>query len=264
VRPDEPRFDPATYPGPRPDGPVLVADGHSTPVEDLHDLVGLGAVAPRRAAPGSGTEAADAWRWIVAYGANASPPRLVDKRLDRDGAVLLPAELRDHVPAFEARRTGYGAVPLTLVPSPGAVTATWVLGLRAASTALLDRTEGRLRGDLEVPADQPRHDHEPAADDGVHVAPPGTYRLARIGTVRVAGALVLEGALAYVPGPATRVQVVGDGWRTWPTWGQADAAAHVDRRGPALPAPAPAEVLVGPWPSTPLRWEGGEAAARQG
>jgi hypothetical protein len=263
MRSDGLRFDPATYPGPRPDGPVLVADGRSTPLDDLHDLVALGAVAPPDRASGAGTGPADAWRWIVAYGSNASPPRLLDKRLDRDGAVLLPAELRDHVPAFEARRTGYGAVPLTLVPSPGMVTATWVLGLRATTTSLLDRTEGRLRGDLEVPADQPRDDRGSSVHDGVHVAPPGTYRLARVGTVEVAGAFVLEGALAYVPGPTTRVQVVDDGWRTWPTWGQTDAAAHVDRGGPDLPAPAPAEVVVGPWPSTPLRWEGREATRRR-
>lgn len=245
--PRAPRFDPTSYPGPRPRGPVLCLDGE---VVDLDVYAWLdGGAGPRaarlRGSPAPVLQQPSDVRFSVAYGSNASPARLRDKGLDVGGAVLLPARLTDHVPAFEARRTGYGAVPLTLVPDPGAVTDTWVLGLPPTATTLLDRTEGRVS------------DHTPerveAEGSDSRFAPPGTYQLGRIGAVTVAGRWCLAGALAYLPGRATRIQCERDGsWRTWPRVEQAGAVAHLDGGGPSRPAPPVAEPVWGPWPSTPL------------
>lgn len=183
-------------------------------------------------------------RFSVAYGSNASPARLMDKGLTARGALLLPAVVRGWVAAFEGRRTGYGAVPLTLVPAPGAVTRTWVLGLVPAALVELDRTEGR------VPGHTPAHVRPEAGD--ARFAAPGTYQLGRVGDVEVAGRFVVRGAVAYLPGPATRVQVVAGGWRTYPASDQADAARHVDEEGPTFRAPSVGEVVLGPWPETVL------------
>jgi hypothetical protein len=68
----------------------------------------------------------------------------------------------------------------------------------------------------------------------------------------VAGRWLLHDALAYLPGPWTRVQVVEAGWRTWPEHDQADAAGHVDQGGPSSPAPDVVASILGPWPQTPL------------
>lgn len=223
------RFDPASYPGSRPDGPVLISDDEVVP---LH-LDGP-AAAPLRLAAAHG----DAGRWPVlapgaarfslAYRSNAAPDRLHDKALTGAGAVLLPARVRGWVPAFEARRTGYGAVPLTLVPEPGAVTETWVLGVPTSVLPLLDLSEGREPDGAPAEPTSDRWDHRQA--------PPGTYQLGRIGDVEVAGGFRLPDALAYLPGPSTDVQVDEDGaWRTWQRVDQAAAGRHVDRAGPSGP-----------------------------
>jgi hypothetical protein len=228
-------FDPASYPGPRPDGPCLVHEGA------VHEAVLPAApVAGPRADADAEVTDLDAVRWVVAYGSNASPSRLVDKGLDARGAWLLPATLEGWVATFEDRPTRYGSIPLTLVPDDGARLETWVLGVHVADLATLDRTEGRYPADVV------------AVDDG-HSAPPGVYRLGHVGEVEVADRWRLPDALAYLPGARTRVQVTAEGaWRTWPHWDQAAAAAHVAAGGPAaVPPPVPAPV-TGPWPETPL------------
>lgn len=239
-----PRFDPATYPGRRPDGPVLVIGG---------EVVALRLDGPPHAplrvdpttAPGP-VPVLDPGvaRFSVAYGSNASPSRLMDKQLTDQGAILLPAVVRDWVAAFEGRRTGYGAVPLTFVPSSGAVTRTWVLGLVPQALPHLDRTEGR------VPEHTPARVAPEAGD--ARFAAPGTYQLGRVGDVEVAGRFVVRGAVAYLPGPAARVQVVDGAWRTYPASDQAAAAHHLDDDGPTAPPPSIGEVVLGPWPETPL------------
>lgn len=221
-----PRFDPARYPGGRPDGPVLVTDHAQVPI-------GADEVADR-------TDV----RWVVAYGANASPDRLRDKGLTGPGALLFPARLEGWVAAFEARVTGYGAVPLTLVPEPGARTDTWVLGVHRDLVGVLDRTEGRVPGGAP-----PRVD--PGAGSARH-APPGTYQLGRVGPVDIAGGWVLPDGLAYLPGPSTEVQCSEDGWRTWPTHDQAAARRHVAVGGSSSPAFWLREPVFGSWPATPL------------
>jgi hypothetical protein len=235
VRP--PRFDPARYPGERPGGPVLVTDEGQVPV-------GVAAAVER-------TDL----RWLVAYGANASPDRLRDKGLTGPGALLLPARLHGWVAAFEARLTGYGAVPLTLVPQPGVRTDAWVLGVHRDLVGVLDRTEGRVPDGcpdrVDPDAGSPRH------------APPGSYQLGRVGPVRVAGGWVLPDGLAYLPGPSTAVQRCDDGWRTWPAHDQAAAGRHLAGDGPSAPAPRPRAPVLGPWPMTPLvreeTWRGGQS-----
>jgi len=239
-----PRFDPSQYPGRRPDGPVLVIDDEVVPLR----LDGS-PDAPLRTDPGATAGPVPVLepgvaRFGVAYGSNASPARLMDKRLTARGAILLPAVVRGWAAAFEARRTGYGAVPLTFVPSPGAVTSTWVLGLAPAELPLLDRTEGRIATGTPDEVDW--------QDDDGRFAPPGTYQLGRVGDVHVAGRFLVRGAVAYLPGPATQVQRIAGDWRTHPASDQAAAARHVDAGGPAAPAPPPRDVLLGDWPDTPL------------
>lgn len=233
-------FDPHGYPGPRPDGPTLV---HR---RDTH-AVRLAAEGDGRPRPDAPVDAEvldpDALRWVVAYGSNASPGRLVDKGLDERGAVLLPAELEGWVPAFEARRTGYGSVPLTLVPQADARLRTWVLGVHVDDVPALDRSEGRVLSDAVGVT----------WGDDLRSAPAGSYRLGHVGEVRVAGGWRLADGLAYLPGPRTRVQVDRDGaWRTWPRWRQADAASHVAAGGPSREPPPVERPVTGPWPETLL------------
>lgn len=235
------RFDPAGYPGPRPTGPVLVEAGR------VHPLVLDGPPQrPWRRADGGRVPVSERLRLSVAYGANAAPSRLIDKGLDRRGVVLLPARLRGWVPAFEARRTGYGAVPLTLVPAadPETLVDTFVLGVDVDDLAVLDRSEGRA---------PTRYTPRETADD-VRTAPHGTYVLGRVGPVTVAERFLLADALAYRPGPGTRLLTRHGDWLTWPSHSQAEAVAALEAGAVSRPAPPTQRVVEGDWPSTPLDW----------
>jgi hypothetical protein len=78
---------------------------------------------------------------IVAYGANADPAMLAAK-LGAGAAVRgRPARLADHDVAFSAHVSPYGAIPATLVASPGASLAVHVLRLAPADLERLDATE---------------------------------------------------------------------------------------------------------------------------
>jgi len=78
---------------------------------------------------------------VVAYGANADPAMLAVK-LGAGAAVRgRPARLADHDVAFSAHVSPYGAIPATLVPSPGASVAVHVLRLTPADLERLDATE---------------------------------------------------------------------------------------------------------------------------
>lgn len=121
------RFDPSSYPGWRPDGPVLVRDDEPVPLslDDamLHD---------------------PAWRWSVGFGSNACPDRLVDKGLAERGALLLPAQVKGWRAAWEARRSPMtGSVPVTLVPDPGFTLHAWALGMHVDDADAMDFSEGR-------------------------------------------------------------------------------------------------------------------------
>lgn len=243
-------FDPDRYPGPRPDGPVVVHRGDvwpvvvdgtcDTPVRLADRAITDGAPNPARVTV---LAALQRVRFSVAYGSNASPQRLVDKGLDRDGALLLPARMADVAPAYELRRTGYGAVPVTLVPDVGRVVDTWVLGIPEERTGRLDASEGRSRHATTGASER----------DDRRQAPAGSYRLALVGEVAVADRFRLPAALAYCPGPATRIQLLPDGRpRTWPEHDQADARDHLDTAAASGPAPPVGEVVDGAWPATPL------------
>ena len=258
-----PSFDPRRYPGPRPTGPTLVLDGACWALALTADPARPW-LPPGSAPPSPAGDAPSSLRWSLAYGANASPARLVAKGLDRRGAVLLPARITGWAPAFEHRMTSYGAVPVTLVPLPGAMTATWVLGVSAQDTAVLDASEGRAPGDSGVPADaEVARLPGPRPADG-HAPPRGTYRLGRIGEVVVAGRFRLLDALAYLPGPSTRIQVDAAGTpRCWPAHDQAAARRHLDAGGDWSPAPHVAAPVEGEWPVSHLlsagrhRWSAG-------
>lgn len=214
-----PRFDPATYPGSRPAGPVLVFQGEAWPL-------GIGADGFQAPGPAAGAAVlAGPVRWSVAYGANANVDRLVDKALDSNGAILLPARMRGWTTAWESRRVrSTGAVPLTLVPSDERVVDTWVVGLLPSDTATLDTSEGRG----------------------------STYVLGRVGPVAVAGRWCLADALAYGPGPATRTLTDRGRRALYPASSQADAVALLAADGVTLAAdPLPRPIGEG-WPQTDL------------
>lgn len=214
-----PRFDPATYPGTRPDGPAIVHQGAVWPLDlssgrwRVPDDVGG---APVLTSP---------IRWSVAYGSNAAPARLLDKGLDVNGALLLPARLRGWRTAWESRRARTtGAIPLTLVRAPGEVLDTWVLGLHPSDTTGLDSSEGR-----------------------------GTsYVLGRVGPVAVAARWLLDDALAYGPGPRTRCLTTGTEPACSPALDQAAAGRLLDGGAVDLGADALPRPVEGPWPGTPL------------
>jgi gamma-glutamylcyclotransferase (GGCT)/AIG2-like uncharacterized protein YtfP len=211
------RFDPATYPGRCADGPVLVWKG----AERSLDVRGAeprlpGCEAPVLHAPDR--------RWVLAYGANACPARLIDKGLDRRGALLLPAAASGWVTAWEARRSATGAVPLTLVRAPGRRLQTWVLGLHPDDLDRLDSSEGRG----------------------------SRYVLGEVGDIAVAARWHLRRALAYGPARETLVLADGDAILTHPEHAQAEAAATLESGGETATAQGlPASVEVG-WPPTRL------------
>lgn len=218
------RFDPSSYPGRPPSGPTLVYQGRTWPLDVRGDTerpldgdpVPLGAptLDPGRV------------RWSLAYGANADPDRLVDKALDVNGAVVLPASVLGWARGWEARRTlSTGAVPLTLIPAPRRRLDVRVLGVHVDDVALLDASEGR-----------------------------GTnYALGRVGPVSVANRFLLRDALAYGPTAATRLLTAGPGPATFPEVDQAQALAlEADPHRVTVatdPVPRPVD---GAWPTTDL------------
>lgn len=219
------RFDPASYPGRAPAGPTLVYQGRTWPIE-----VGGDARQPVHGDPvamGAPTLDPGRLRWSVAYGANADPDRLVDKALDLNGAVVVPATVLGWTRAWEARRTAStGAVPLTLVPAPQRRLDVRLLGIHEDDTALLDASEGRG----------------------------GNYALGRVGPVSVADRFLLPDALAYGPTATTRLLTDGTGPATYPEVDQAGAreleAARDRVTLAADPIPRPLE--PGWWPPTEL------------
>lgn len=115
---------------------------------------------------------------MIAYGANASPARLIAKGLDRFGALLLPAVVDGWTTAVEDRTAKHGEAPFTVVRAPGHRSRMWALGLHPADLGTLDLDEGR--GDR--------------------------YVVGSLGEAAVAARWRLAPALAYGPGPATRLR----------------------------------------------------------
>src|ERR1700742_2689681 len=80
---------------------------------------------------------------VLAYGANASPERLT-RKLPGGRVAALDGTLRDFAVVHSAHVSPYGAVPATLVPSPGAEEAVHVL-LVGDDHARLDASEPNYR-----------------------------------------------------------------------------------------------------------------------
>src|SRR6478752_8024087 len=80
---------------------------------------------------------------LLSYGANSPPEALARKLAPFPGAELpvLRAELEDFDVVYSAHVSPYGAVPATLMESPGAVAPVFVLHPTAEQGALLTATE---------------------------------------------------------------------------------------------------------------------------
>jgi hypothetical protein len=78
---------------------------------------------------------------VVAFGANADPVVLAAKLGGGASVRGRPAVLADHDVVFSAHVSPYGAVPATLVPSPGTSVPVHLLRLAPPGLACLDATE---------------------------------------------------------------------------------------------------------------------------
>jgi hypothetical protein len=80
---------------------------------------------------------------LLSYGANAAPAALASKLASLPGATLpvLRFELRDFDVVYSAHVSPYGAVPATLLESPGTVAPAFVLYPSEEQMALLAATE---------------------------------------------------------------------------------------------------------------------------
>jgi len=78
---------------------------------------------------------------LVAFGANADPEVLAGKLGAGTPVSARPTLLADHDIAFSAHVSPYGAIPATLVPSPGTSVPVHLLRLDAEDRARLDATE---------------------------------------------------------------------------------------------------------------------------
>jgi gamma-glutamylcyclotransferase (GGCT)/AIG2-like uncharacterized protein YtfP len=204
------------YPGPRPHAPTLVWHGAEWDLDPLTFEVPVSAEDAAVLAEPSQR------RWVLAYGANASPERVIDKDLDERGAILLPAVLDGWRAVWEARALRRS--PLTLVPAAGERLHTWVLGFHHDDRGTLDDSEGRRKG---------------------------VYRLGEVGEVAVAARWRLPAGLAYGPGDDTHVIVSGGEQLTSPRHTQTQADGILEQRGETTGVPPLAWPVEG-WPPTPL------------
>jgi hypothetical protein len=80
---------------------------------------------------------------LISYGANAAPEALALKLASLPGESLpvVRSELRDFDVVYSAHLSPYGAVPATLLESPGTVAPVFVLHPTAEQRALLTATE---------------------------------------------------------------------------------------------------------------------------
>jgi hypothetical protein len=112
-----------TYPYATPERSYLFRDGQATELPEELDLTGR--------TP------------LLAYGANAAPEALALKLASLPGEPLpvVSSELHDFDVVYSAHVSPYGAVPATLLESPGTVAPVFVLHPTAAQHALLTATE---------------------------------------------------------------------------------------------------------------------------
>ena len=116
---------------------------------------------------------------ILAVGANASPDRLAAKFGSDDVIPVMRAILEDFVIVFAGHFCGYGAIPATLYPCPGAHTRIWINWLTPAQRQIMHRSEGVI--DHKEAA--PRYDYVEL--DGLDLRPDGMAPITRAGAYLV-------------------------------------------------------------------------------
>lgn len=80
---------------------------------------------------------------VLASGSNAAPSRLAAKFGHTHGVIpVTRAVLHDFAVVFAGHFTGYGAIPATLFPHPGAATNIWITWLTQDQLAIMHRSEG--------------------------------------------------------------------------------------------------------------------------
>ena len=80
---------------------------------------------------------------VLASGSNAAPSRLAAKFGRSDGVVpVTRGILHDFVVVFAGHFTGYGAIPATLFPHPGAAINIWITWLTEDQLTIMHRSEG--------------------------------------------------------------------------------------------------------------------------
>jgi hypothetical protein len=111
------------YPYAAPDGGYLYRDGTALDLPQEPDLRGR--------------------EPLLAYGANAAPAALARKlaALPEEPLPVLPAQLEGFDVVYSAHVSPYGAVPATLLESPGTTAPVFVLHPTAAQLALLTASE---------------------------------------------------------------------------------------------------------------------------
>lgn len=78
---------------------------------------------------------------VVASGSNGSPQRLAEKYGDKAEIPVTFGTIRDLVPVFAARITGYGSIPATLAVVPGATAGVHVTWLTEEQLEIMHGTE---------------------------------------------------------------------------------------------------------------------------
>lgn len=78
---------------------------------------------------------------VVASGSNGSPQRLAEKYGDSAEIPVTFGTIRDLVPVFAARITGYGSIPATLAVIPGATAGVHVTWLTEEQLEIMHGTE---------------------------------------------------------------------------------------------------------------------------
>ncbi|MFW3171364.1 hypothetical protein [Geodermatophilus sp. CPCC 206100] len=142
------RFPADPYPGQRPDGSFLVADGRvrqvwADPTARSGWACGngldLGHCLAALDVPGIADRAP-----VLAYGSNANPAKIDGLRL---GPVVALRVTTTHLAAaWCTHPRGDGQIPATLIAAPGVVETHHVLLCTAAQVRRLDRVEGRAAG----------------------------------------------------------------------------------------------------------------------
>jgi hypothetical protein len=142
-----PREEPMCYPGERPGFSYLYHKGM------VHELRLFGKVWDSQLTWNEGTKVLqdvlteeglgnlEDWYCILAYGSNACPAQLKNKKLDT--VVVVKCRMFDVLPVYAGYNSESGYVPATLARAKGEEIETWVTLLRPQDLKKMDRSEGR-------------------------------------------------------------------------------------------------------------------------